>query len=305
MGKFKNIALIWGLILFLPSISYGYKLIVIQTISNTGKTFVTRGGKQEGFTEGVRGVFTVENAAITGEAVEVSREFTVWKVVDEEAFTPFAKGEIVTFNFSTEAIWLKPPVKDRKISGLTLKEKVGEEKRKLTNTFTAKIFRGIGVSESVSNVDVANDGSRAMLQFEGIYSRELKKNIYLDFGFRLDQEANEQSTFTITSTRYFGTLGATYYFYDSPFADSLTPYFGLAIGYGQISTDIAGETLTGDGFILPAARIGLDTPISDGWTLHGELGFESVSFSEAFEDGTTQQTSQTNIKFGFGLRYFL
>ncbi len=278
--------------------------MVIQTISNTGKTFVTRGGKEEGLTDGVRGTFTVENAAITAEAVEVTRGFVVWKVIEEDAYTPFKKGEIVTFNFSTEAIWLNPPRREEQISGLTLKEKIGEEKRQLVQNITMKGFRGFGISESVSGVGAENDGSRAMVQGEIIYGREIRKGLNLEFGIRGEQEANEQSTFTITSSRYFATIGGSYFLYELPIATVITPYIGASLGYGVSGTKVAGSQLRGNGYILPNLRIGIDTFISDRWAFQGEFGFESLTLREQFEDdGTEQTTTQSNIKLGVGLRY--
>lgn len=281
---------------------FAYQLMVIQTISETGKTFVTRGGKSEGLTDGVRGTFSIDNAAITAEAVEVSRGLVVWRVIEEDAFVPFKKNEIVTFNFSTEAIWFKVPTRAEKISGLTLRDKLGEEKRQLVTSLQIKAFRGIGLTEQVSSVDTNNDGSRAIVQLETIYGFELRKGLNFDVGFRYDQEANELGTFTISSKRLFATLGMSYFMYEFTIGETFTPYIGASFGYGITDTNVGGSDLSGNAFILPHVRVGLETFISSNWAAQIETGFESINNKESFNDGTSQDSVQSNIKLGFGLR---
>lgn len=294
------------LFLSLSLSSHAWKLLIIQTISNTGKTFVTRTGKVDGFTEGVEGTFTKDDIALTAKAVEVSRDFTVWKIKNDRSRIPFKKGEPVTFNYSNEAIWLKIPEPDLKVSGLTLKKPDIDDSHILDRRTSSLIFkghRGSGLSESVSGVDAVNDGSRQQGEYEIIYSQEVLTGLTFDLGFRYDIENTEFSTFAVTTSRQILTFGTTFYINQLSFAETVTPYVHIGVGYGRSSSTISGEALSGTGFVLPNTRFGFDTLISKNWTFQIELGMESLSFTEAFTDGTEQKTTQLNMRGGVGLRY--
>jgi hypothetical protein len=56
--------------------------------------------------------------------------------------------------------------------------------------------------------------------------------------------------------------------------------------------------------LLPAVKIGLTLPFNETWEFLSDGAFESLQTKEEQEGGNVQTTTQTNFKFGFGLRRY-
>lgn len=331
--------MIIGAISLLPSLALCWQLVIIQTISQTGKTFVTRTGKVNGFTEGIEGSFTTKNSAVNARAIKVTRDYTVWRLLDVDAVTPFRKGQTVTFNYSTEAIWLEVPNGER--IAQAKKKKIMQRKEEESflpkykdpnvevkpdgesqyvydkekedfaqqtvhkSAIVAKGLLGLGLSESVSGVSAETSGSRSQLQGELIYQMRLYPGFFLDLGVRRDSETSTLSNATLTSERFFFTLGSTFYFPPVNFISRTNPYVGITFGLGESSTTVAGSTQTGSSTLLPNVRLGLEYQMSETFKFQLEGGFDSMISDETLNDGSVQKTSQTNGKIGVGLRILL
>src|SRR3989344_1091583 len=86
-----------------------YELVVVQAVSKSNQTFVTRAGKRKGVFVGKRGTFTSENISIIAKAITVNREFTQWQIESQIADVPFVKGQMVTYYDATEYLWALNP----------------------------------------------------------------------------------------------------------------------------------------------------------------------------------------------------
>jgi hypothetical protein len=51
-------------------------------------------------------------------------------------------------------------------------------------------------------------------------------------------------------------------------------------------------------------KLGVALPFNDTWEFISDGAFESLQTSEEQESGRKQTTTQTNFKFGFGLRRY-
>src|SRR5690606_8135948 len=82
-----------------------FELIVIQAISSSKKTFITRNGIRQGVQVGVTGTFTAENVSVLARAINVTGQFTQWQIINPDAILPYEKGAIVTYYPATEYLW--------------------------------------------------------------------------------------------------------------------------------------------------------------------------------------------------------
>jgi hypothetical protein len=101
-------------IFFISTTVEAYELVVIQAVSSTKRTFITRNGKRQGIIKGVTATFTSDNVSILARAVNVIGTHTQWEIINTEAHLPFEKGAIVTYSRSTEFLWTLSPESERK-----------------------------------------------------------------------------------------------------------------------------------------------------------------------------------------------
>ncbi len=99
------------LLIFLFSFSvFAYEEVIIQAVSDSQKTFVTRNGKKQGIIGGHQATFITDNVAVVAKAQTVTREYTVWKLETPHASVPFIKGQIVTYQDAKEYAWTLMPI---------------------------------------------------------------------------------------------------------------------------------------------------------------------------------------------------
>lgn len=283
-------------ILFCSNV-WAFELLVIQGISRTGQTFITRSGKDSGIFVGKRSTFTAENVSIIAKAISVTREFTQWEIENNFTEVPFKKGQIVTFYDTTEYLWALSPeeVKSKFI-------KSNHYSPRKSFALHSAFFRGI--SESVSGVNGKSD-QRGGLQLEGILEKEFSRNYALALGIRYTNEVINVAEASLTSTRLLGVVEGRYYF------DPIRNFYGartsiaLGMAYGQSVTDTTGLASSGTAMILPITKIGFHLPMSKQTEFSFETAFESLEIKEKFENGDEQRTNVNNFKFGIAVkRYF-
>jgi hypothetical protein len=76
------------------------------------------------------------------------------------------------------------------------------------------------------------------------------------------------------------------------------------MGYGMSNTSTVGLSQSGPVALLPVVKLGVTLPFNETWEFLTDGALESFQTSEKQEDNRTQTTTQTNFKFGFGLRRF-
>ena len=133
---------------------------------------------------------------------------------------------------------------------------------------------------------------------------EVYPRVYLDFGLRADQETNQYRPVTITSHRYYGTLGGRFFLDEIIPLEPLSIYLGIFLGLGFSNTDIDERPQEGRTSILPLTSIGLDVPLPDPhWRINLEAAMESITLRERIQAGPEQTATQINGKLGLGIRY--
>lgn len=286
------------LILLTLSVSaHAYELIMIQAVSETKKTFITRNGKRQGTMTGMTGTFTAENVSILAKAINVTGSFTQWQILNNDALLPFEKGAIVTYYPATEYIWALAPETERR---KYIKTMMPVKKRSL-------IFKGAlsrGVSESVSDAP-ANTPRRGGYMGEFYYERDLYENLAFDLGIRYEREVINYSGASLLTLRNLAIIDIIYYF--NGLRDYISGgrfYLAAGMGYGLSNTSTVGLSQSGPVSLLPTVKAGMSLPFNETWEFIFDGAFESLSTREEQESGRIQTTTQTNFKVGFGLRRF-
>lgn len=286
-------------LLFLSTSVHAFELIMIQAVSETRKTFITRNGKRQGLQPGMTGTFTAEDVSILAKALHVSGNFTQWQVVNSEAQIPFGKGTIVTYYPATEYIWALSPESERK---KYIKTQIPVARR-------SWVFKGAltrGLSESVSDAP-ANTSKRGGFAGEIYFEKDIPGGggLAFDVGVRYEREVINYSGASLVTKRSL-LIGDVLYYFDS-FRDFLSGgkfYLGAGLGYGMSNTSTVGLEQSGPVSLLPTVKAGVTLPFNETWEFLTDAAFESLNTREEQEDGRIQTTTQTNFKVGFGLRRF-
>lgn len=285
------------LILLLPGLARAYELVVIQGISETKKSFITRNGKRQGVVAGVTGTFTSDNISILAKAVNVTGQFAQWEIVNKDAIIPFQKGAMVTWYPAQEYLWALSPESERK---KYIKSQIVLPRQSF-------VFKGAisqGLSESVSDVQAQNP-KRGGYMGEVFYERPLTPSLSFDVGLRYEQEVVNYTGVSLETKRNLAIVDLIYYF--DELRDLLGGgklFIGGGLGYGFSNTETVGLSQSGPVALLPTVKLGLSLPFSRDWDFLLESAFESLQTREQQENGKEQSTTQTNLKVGFGLRRY-
>lgn len=285
------------LILIGASLSHAYELVVVQGVSSTKKSFITRNGKRQGIMIGVTGTFTAENVSILAKAINVSGTHTQWQVVNADALLPFEKGAIVTYYPATEYLWALSPESER---AKYIKTLMPRSRRSWV--FKGALTRGLSESVSEAPSTVTNRGG---YMSEVYYEKDFSEHFSYDLGLRYEREVVNYPGASFVTKRAMAIANVIYYF--DAFKEYLKGgriYVGGGLGYGISNTASVGISQSGQVGMLPTVKLGISLPFNDDWEFLLDNAFESLQTSETQEDGRKQTTTQTNFKVGFGLRRF-
>lgn len=281
----------------LSSSAWAYELIMIQAVSDSKRTFITRNGKRQGLMVGQTASFTAENVSILAKAVSVTGNFTRWELINKNTILPFEKGSIVTFYSATEYLWALAPEKERR-------KYIKSEITTLKKSWVLKGGLTRGLSESVSGAP-ANEPNRGGFLGELYWERDVMRSLSFDLGYRYERETINYPGASFTTSRNLIIADLIYYF------DNLQDYIpgrlflAAGLGYGLSNTSTVGLEQSGPVAILPALKLGVSLPFNQEWEFIMDGAFESLNTREEREDGSHQSTNQTNFKVGFGLRHYL
>ena len=283
--------------MFISLSANAVELVVIQAVSDSKKTFITRNGQRQGVQTGVTGTFTGENVSLLARAKSVTGNFTQWELLNPDAVVPFEKGAIISYYSATEYLWALAPESERK---KYIKTQVPVSKRSLV--FKGALTRGL--SESVSNASVT-DARRGGYMGEIYYEKDLYGNLAFDVGLRYEQEVINYTGASLITKRNLAIVDLIYYFdFLKDFISGGRFYLAGGLGYGLSNTSTVTLSQTGPVSLLPAVKAGVSLPFNETWEFVMDGAFESLNTSEEQESGTIQTTTQTNFKTGFGLRRF-
>jgi hypothetical protein len=273
-----------------------FELIMVQAVSDSKRTFITRNGKRQGHIRGMTGTFTAEDVSILAKAVTVTGNFTQWEVLNKEALLPFEKGQILTYYPATEYIWALTPESERR-------KYIKSEINFLRKSWVFKGALTRGLSESVSDV-AATTSNRGGYMGEIYFEKGFYDNLAFDLGVRYEREVVTYPGASLITVRSLAIADILYYF------DYLRDYIkgkfylGAGVGYGLSNTSTVGLSQSGPVSLLPTVKVGLSLPFNSDWDFITDGAFESLQTSEEQQNGRRQTTTQTNFKFGFGLRRF-
>ena len=276
--------------------AHAYELLMIQTVSSSRKTFVTRSGKRQGITENFTATFTAENVSLIAKARTVTSQFTQWEVVNPQAQVPFDPGMLVTYHPAEEYVWALSPEKARI-------KYIEDLRPTLKRSLILKSAVTRGLNESVSNVEAQNP-NRGGVALDVIYEKQFTPHFAWDVGLRYESEVVNLDVGTLNTERIM-LVGDMIYYFD-PVEDfyKARVFVGAGIGLGQSSTIVQGIVQSGTATLLPAAKLGLALPFNKDWDFVAESAFETLRTEEVLEDRTNQSTTQSNLRIGIGLRKF-
>jgi len=278
-------------------------LVIVQSVSNSKKTFVIRKGRDAGISKGQISLFSTTDISFTSRAKEVTRHYSLWVVIDKQANVPFVRDEVVTYTSSLERVWNEVIL--TKLKEVEMQKEENFLKDITRNYLTARAAWGFALSQSTSEVQTESLESRSGLHLEGTYSTRINRHLEFGGGIRYDKDSAKgvNPDRTIPSTRTFLVADVTYHFNQLKGSRSHL-YAGIGGGVGQSTTTVGDSTKTGNATILPYFRFGFETtPKGSGFALLMELQIESVVANETFTEGEEQSTSMVNSKFSIGIRF--
>ena len=252
-------------------------------------------GKKDGISRGQESLFTTEDVSLAARAIEVSRHFSMWVLRDKNARIPFLKDSFVVFNNSIQNIYSEIPF---------LKGKFAKAEYIPTHHWIIRMSFSQTLSESASEADDQISSTRRGYQIEGMWQKEWNNSFSWGVGLRADNEVGliTDPALEIPTTRFFGIADLSYNF--PRFEDSKNHiYASVGIGYGSTSSVINRVQGSGQAWVLPVARIGVQNNDFKTIAWLFEAVFESITSQEIFDDGQQQTTNFINAKFGIGAKF--
>ncbi|OFZ72254.1 MAG: hypothetical protein A2451_01080 [Bdellovibrionales bacterium RIFOXYC2_FULL_39_8] len=281
-----------------------YELVIIQNVSQSGRSFVLHKGKIDGILPGQEAMFTSPKFSFIAQAKEVSRYYSVWQMPNEYSTVPFHKHQYVTMSNNKDAIWQSVNTLSNQIDRI-IDKKVAQDKFQVArDAFIIRATISRAVDESTSSTGANKTELRTGMQLEAFYENNFFRLIEVGIGLRYDEENAKirDPALIIPTTRTLALLEFTYHF--SPFTKSQKSFYGtIGGGVGRSNTTIASTTTQGVVTLLPYARIGLLMPMNKEVAFVAELAAEAISMKEYFEDNSTQDTNIINSKLSFGIRF--
>ena len=279
-----------------------FELIVIENVSISKKTFIIRKGKLDGILVDQDSIFTTSKFSIVARAIEVTRQFSVWKVPLKHTNVPFEKHQYVTMTNNEDAIWKTVINVENQIEKIQKEQK--EIQRLPEDTLQIRGGFSKGLSESSSNVQSGQTTNRTAFQFSITYLKNFFTRFELGVGIRYDQEsARNKSPTIIIPTNRFIILGELLYHFSNFKISKKHFYSGLVLGLGRSTTTIGSDQTVGDVTILPEAKIGIFIPFKQRYAFTIETSLEAISMVEKFNDKTAQTTNVMNAKLSAGFRF--
>lgn len=281
------------------------ELMIVQSVSIDKKNFVITKGIKDGIFKGQEIIFSSENAALLCKAIEVSREFSLWKPVSKEASIPFKKEQFISFNaYSYGQVAFDIESTSTKINKVPVDINEIYKKFRKNNNYSLKIGMNKGLSQSSSDVSAEKNSSRNGYTITLEYNHRFMPEFEINYGLKIENEVYRITSpeLDIPTSRIMATLSATYHLlYFSKNENNF--YLTLGLGYGTSKTTVDEVISKGSSALLPEARIGFLMPFSKQTAIFAEGSIESVSTTEKVADEIEQTTNLLNLKFSIGLRF--
>jgi len=283
-----------AILLSLSSVAYAFELVMINAVSSSKKTFITKHGRREGFTEGMTGTFTAESFSVIAKAILVTGKYTHWQLVNSNLQLPFEKGSIVTYYPNTENVWALTSEEDR-------------AKFMYNQLLTPRYSFGIrgallrGLSSTYSDIP-APQNNRGGFAADFFYEKFLSAQFSWDANFRLERELTSFSGENTITTRSMVIVNLYLYFDQLKSLIGGKVYTGLGMGYGYSFTTDNLLSQAGTINLLPGFKLGLDLPFTHEWSFLIDAGLENLQIKEKQNSGNIQAINHLNLKGSIGLK---
>lgn len=272
------------------------KLVIIQAVSTTKKTFIIHLGKKDGIFKGQESLFSTPDISAVARVIEVGRNNSLWVLADHDAVVPFHRKEVISFGHNVISVFTE-------ISQLRKDDNNFNQFSKRPNL----TFRGgfsYGIYQSITETDAERSTFRSGGQLEVTFGYFPYNTFEVGIGLRADYEVETQKnpTLDIPSSRYFMTLEIGHHFNRIKRTQSHY-YVFIGAGFGQSNTNVNGAESSGPAKLLPYVRFGKHQRMSHLYGFVYELTAESVSMSENFSDKDNQTTNIINLKAVIGVKF--
>ena len=316
------------------------ELLVVQGVSDDGRSLVVRRGRTDGVVEGMEALFSTDRTSIAARVVEIARGTSLWTMSEPRGSLPFAAEDVVLFSNDLGSLHGKVPVAGGAAAPDDLAALLGgaadgggdviEEEARLDLLERSRLNRrrgavgtgrprlilraggGPALREAVTGVSLASETERSGLQFEGLYSHPWQPGVDVALGVRLDRDLVTQTHphLDIPVSRLLVAAEATVRLNALNAILEDVPeglYLGVGAGYGRSRSEVAGLRGEGSALVFPIAKAGYEMPLGGGdggrrWALLMEGSAEYVSAAEELAGGLgVQETGILNAKYALGL----
>jgi hypothetical protein len=288
--------LVFTLIFYTLSVSstWGFRQVVIQSVSKSKRSFLTRNSESEKLPIGTKASFIKNNAAYVAIAVDSTRRYVHWFIDNDLAQVSFVPGEIVTMHENPNFIWAvtgEDAVLDQLEENQALKRQWKHYKLGLTR----------GITETVSEEESRREVDRNGLMGEIGIEQFIAPSVHWKYSGRYEREKIELSSTTLITQRAIFKSELIYYLPASEKFYHSRPYISLGAGIGVSFTDNTDNNLKGYVLVLPSALFGIQLPMEDRkYHLLMEMGVESLGSKET-GGGVSQTTDQVNLLANIGI----
>lgn len=271
------------------------EMVIVQTVATDKQTFVIRRGFKDGIGVGQESLFSTTKVSLAARAVEVNREYSLWKILEESYAVPFRKDQIVNYISSIESVDIQiPEIKKRKNEFFFDPARFWYFRTGISRT----------INQNLSDAPEGTDKARQGMQFDVLVSFNFTRNWEFGIGGRFDieEEVIEQGNLAIPSSRFF-LMTELIYQLDYFRGKKSNFYLSGAFGIGQSQTQVDDKVSTGTAFVSPAVRLGWQKKYYNKWWFVVEGLVESISSVEKFSDSDPQESNFTNIKAIMGIKF--
>lgn len=297
----RNFGLYLSFFIFLLKSAYSYQLVSVESISSSKKTFLLNLGKKDEIYKNKVASFSTDLISFEAIAIEVSRDFSQWKILEKNALIPVTQGSTLVMH--TTGL-------DKGVNALGESTGIYQKLDEFLMPswgLSLKIFNARGVNQSISKTNSQEITSRSSNYLQIDYHSKLFKQFYYGLGLRSEVQEILAPTYISETTRYYVLTHLNYFFrpFTSSFHDQYLVNFvfviGTTMGLGTSSTRIAKTTQSGYVVLIPTLDLALRYSFFPNLALELNSSIESIIAKERLYDSSIQNISELNVIFGVGI----
>lgn len=291
-----NLRILYYIILNLSYIPhlFSYQLVTIKSISNSQKTFILDLGKKDQVYMHQQASFSTKYISFLAKVVEVSREFSQWKIIEKYAKIPVIPGDNIVMHMATNPS--NPNIEYKRLGVPTTEQR--------NQAVGVKMYIGEGLNQSISKTNSQEIFSRNTKDFQLQYYLKTFKRLFFSIGYRYENQTTYAPNYIAQTTRNIALLELLLKIrpldFETSFSDNFYFQIGSTLGLGLSKTQISGVNQSGRVIIFPTINSGLSYYFYDQFALTFDSSFESITAKETLSDTSTQNISEINFIVGVG-----